>query len=175
MNLSEKIIQVASSYVGQEEISGNKGFKNPLFQKKIQACGWKMGHSWCAYFTELVWKEAFGKSHPLYNTLDRLFSPSAIGTYSNMKGAIGDKNIPTFKTGIKPKVGALAVWRLGNGWQGHIGIVESVIDNKKFGTIEGNTNSSGSREGIEVARKIRSLGEIYKLKGLNLIGFVYPE
>jgi hypothetical protein len=170
MTLSEKIVQVACTYVGQEEISGNKGFKNPSFQKKIQDCGWGIGQSWCAYFSELVWKESFGKSHPLYNTLDRLFSPSAVSTYSNFKG-----HLKLFQAGSKPKIGSLVAWRLGNGWQGHIGIVEKIIDKNTFNTIEGNTNSSGGREGIQVARKIRSLGMPYKSKGLNLIGFIYPE
>lgn len=170
MTLTEKIVKVASDYVGQQEIRGNKGFKNPAFQKKMQDCGWAMGHAWCAYFTELVWKEAFGKSHPMYNTLDRLFSPSAVSTYSNFRG-----HLKLFQSGNKPKAGALVAWRYGNGWQGHIGIVESVIDKNRFNTIEGNTNSAGGREGIEVARKVRSLGLPHRAKGLNLIGFIYPE
>jgi hypothetical protein len=170
MSLSQKIVDVANSYVGQQEISGNKGFKNASFQKKMQDCGWKLGDAWCSYFTELVWKEAFGKSHSLYNTLDRLFSPSAVSTYANFKG------YPTgFKVGNTAKIGSLAVWRLGNGWQGHIGIVSEVIDKTTFRTIEGNTNSAGGREGIEVAKKIRLLNSPFKTKGLNLIGFVYPE
>ena len=175
MTLKEKIVQIASGYVGQKEISGNKGFQRPEFQKKMQDCGWEMGHSWCAYFTELVWKEAFGKKHILYNTLDRLFSPSAVSTYSNFKGIYQHHNSNIFKAGSVPKVGALVAWRYGNGWQGHIGIVEKIIDKKIFGTIEGNTNSLGGREGIEVARKTRSLGMPFKAKGLNLIGFIYPE
>lgn len=167
MTLSEKIAQVAASYVGQQEIPGNKGFKNTVFQKKMQDCGWQIGQSWCAFFSELVWKEAFGKPH--HATLDRLFSPSAVSTYSNFKGST------SFKCGTTPKVGALVVWRLGNGWQGHIGIVESVVDKDTFQTIEGNTNSAGGREGIEVARKVRNLKQAFKAKGLNIIGFVYPE
>jgi hypothetical protein len=168
--LSQKIVEVAKSYIGQQEISGNKGFKNTAFQKKMQDCGWQMGSAWCAYFTELVWKEAFGKSHPLYSTLDRLFSPSAVSTYSNFKGYPNG-----FKAGSTPKVGSLVVWRLGNGWQGHIGIVTEIVDKSTFKTIEGNTNNAGGREGIEVAKKIRTLGMPFKAKGLNLIGFIYAE
>ncbi len=167
--IEQKIVQIAGSYVGQQEISGNKGFKNPAFQKKMQDCGWQINNAWCSFFAELVWKEAYGKSNPLYNTLDRLFSPSAVATFGNFKGH------PTnFKTGDKPKVGALVVWRYGNGWQGHIGIVES-IDKNTFVSIEGNTNKDGGREGIEVARKHRSLGMPFRKQGLNLIGFVYAS
>jgi hypothetical protein len=170
MSLSHKIVQVANSYLGQEEISGNKGFKNTAFQKKMQECGWQIGQSWCAYFSELVWKEAFGKSHPLYNTLDRLFSPSAVSTYSNFKGYPNG-----FKAGSTPKIGSLAVWRLGNGWQGHIGIVTEIVDKNTFKSVEGNTNAAGGREGIQVARKVRVTNMPFRSKGLNLIGFIYPE
>lgn len=169
MSLGHKIAVIAAGYVGQQEITGNKGFKNSAFQKKMQDCGWQIGQSWCAFFSELVWKEAFGKSHPAYASLDRLFSPSAVSTYSNFKGST------TFKCGNTPKLGALVVWRQGNGWQGHIGIVESIVDATTFRTVEGNTNSAGGREGIEVARKTRKLGLPFKSKGLNIIGFVYPE
>jgi hypothetical protein len=169
MGIAEKIIQVATSYIGQKEVSGNKGFISPSFQKKMQDCGWKIGQSWCAYFTELVWKEAFGKSHPLYSTLDRLFSPSATATYANFNGS------QNLKVGSVPKVGALVVWRYGNGWQGHIGIVESIVSGDTFKAVEGNTNNAGGREGIEVALKTRKTGLPFRPKGLNLIGFVYPE
>lgn len=170
MTLIERILKVVMTYVGQQEINGNKGFKNKEFQKKMQECGWQISQSWCAYFTELVWKEAYGKTHALYHTLDRLFSPSATATFANFKGH------PTqFKTGDKPKVGALVVWKYGNGWQGHIGIVTEILDNVSFKTVEGNTNSEGGREGIEVAVKKRKVGEPFKAKGLNLIGFIYPS
>lgn len=170
MTLQEKIAQVALSYVGQQEITGNNGFKNSVFQKKMQDCGWQMNHAWCSYFAELVWKEAFGKSHPLYATLDRLFSPSATSTFGNFKG-----HPQNFKTSSIPKVGALCVWRYGKGWQGHIGVVTSIVDKTTFTSVEGNTNSSGGREGIEVAKKTRKTNLPFRSKGLNLIGFVYPE
>ena len=46
MALSDKIVQTGLSYVGQQEISGNKGFKNAAFQKKMEECGWSMTQSW---------------------------------------------------------------------------------------------------------------------------------
>lgn len=53
-------------------------------------------------------------------------------------------------TVIAPAVGDIVVFSFS-----HIGIVESLGDNS-LGTIEGNTNEEGSREGKEVARKTRS-------------------
>jgi hypothetical protein len=168
--ITEKIKSVAESYVGQEEIRGNKGFQNPQFQKKMKDCGWNDGQSWCAYFTELVWKEAYGKSSPFYATLDRLFSPSATATFTNFSGNTA------FKTGKTPKVGALVVWRYGTGWQGHIGIVTEIKSESKFVAVEGNTNNNGSREGYGVFKKLRDMNFhlVPRVKGLNLIGFVYP-
>lgn len=166
--INDKIVQVAQSYLFQEEISGNKGFKNPSFQKKMADCGWNLGQSWCAYFCELVWKEAYGKTNPLYPALDRLFSPSATATFSNFSGNT------QFTTGKTPKVGALAVWRYGNGWQGHIGIVAEIRNKNEFRSVEGNTNTDGSREGYGVFNKVRATNLPPKTKGLNLIGFIYP-
>ena len=52
----------------------------------------------------------------------------------------------------------MAVWRLGNGWQGHIGIVIDVHQGK-FSTIEGNTNDKGGREGYIVTICKQRVGE----------------
>jgi hypothetical protein len=40
-----------------------------------------------------------------------------------------------------------------------------------FTTVEGNTNASGGREGIEVALKKRSY-KFYEPNGLQLMGFI---
>ena len=155
------IVEVAKSYLGQEEISGNKGFKNKDFEKKMKEVGFSAGQAWCAYFSELVWKEAGEDVKP--------FSASAFKTYQNYEKA-GRKGV------TKPEPGALVVWRsVVNGqlqWTGHIGIVIEAHDDH-FVTIEGNTNDKGGREGIKVALKKRSYN--WKAdKGLRLIGFINP-
>lgn len=163
----KRIVQIAEKYVGQTEISGNRGWKDKVFEDKMKAVGWSTGQAWCAYFTELVWKEA---AQPAQRTaLDTLFSPSATATFANFKGT------KFYRTGHLPKPGALVVWRYGNGWQGHIGIVTRVLDGARFETVEGNTNSAGSREGLFVMRRVRSNIPANSMKGLNLIGFVYPS
>ena len=169
MSIETTIINVAKSYLGQEEISGNKGFKNRAFQAKIQACGWKLSEAWCAYFAELVWKEAYGRTSSYWSTLDRLFSPSATATYANFKG-----HQLSFKVGSKPTPGALVVWRNGRGWKGHIGIVSRLIDATTFKSIEGNTSRDGEDEEILVFEKTRKLNKPFSETGPNLIGFVYP-
>lgn len=49
-----KIVEVAKSYVGQEEISGNMGFKDFDFNKQMKAVGFYLGAPWCAFFAKLV-------------------------------------------------------------------------------------------------------------------------
>lgn len=169
MSLATKIVETTLRDLGQKEKSGNSGFYNKVFEDKMKAMGWSTGQSWCAYFAESCWKQSFGKDHPLYTALDKLFSGSAVATWSNFKTSA------KFKTGATPKPGAVVIWRHGSGWQGHAGIVvEATSDGKEFVSVEGNSNSSGSREGIMVARKKRRTGQPFASKGLNLLGFVYP-
>ena len=167
--ITDKIVSVAKSYIGETELPNNSGWKDAAFQQKMVDCGWQKGQSWCAFTTELIWKEAYGKDSPVYPLLDRLFSASATATAANF---IASKD---FTTGKSPKEGALVLWRHGTGWQGHAGVVTKVIDGINFKSIEGNTNSAGGREGIEVAEKNRKVGEAFKPNGLNIICFVYPK
>lgn len=168
--LADRVVRIAKSLVGQKEISGNAGFKDPDFEKRMAEVGWKKGEAWCSYAGELVWKSAFGYDHVLYHIIDKLFSASAVQTWKNFKKS------EYFKTGQVPKRGALGIYQLGDGWPGHLVIV--VVDEPKpiFETVEGNTNASGGREGIEMAEKKRKTGEPFGKKKLNLLGFVYlPE
>lgn len=161
----EKIVAVAQKYIGQQEVSGNMGWKDKNFEAAMKEIGWAPTHSWCCYFTELVAKEAAGKNTPEWKAFDKLFQASCTATYANFSGS------SMFKVGKVPKVGSLIVWRMGHGWKGHIGIVESVKDGVMT-TIEGNTNLAGSREGTHVLRKTRKLVWTNG-PGLNLVGFIY--
>jgi hypothetical protein len=162
----QKIVQVAASYIGKTEKPNNSGFKDAEFEKRMVDVGWVKGASWCAYFCELVCKEAYSSDKDAVKKYSTLFSGSATATYKNF-----DVAGLTSKT---PEVGSLAVWRLGNGWQGHIGIVAEVVDKDVFKTIEGNTNDNGGREGYIVTRKTRFTNKPYSAKSLNLIGFIKP-
>ena len=166
---SSQIVKVAQSYLNQEEKPGNKGWKDPSFEAKMKAVGWKPTDAWCCYFAELVAKEAFGPG-PTWDALDRLFSPNCQATYANFSQS------KLFKVGKIAKPGALAVWRMGKTWKGHIGIVETVKFDansvRVFTCIEGNTNAAGGREGTHVLRKNRR-AVWTNGSGLNLTGFIY--
>jgi hypothetical protein len=172
----EDIFATALSYVGQQEIPGNQGFKNPKFEDEMTNVGWLKGEAWCATFAKLVFKKAYADKPTTQLELERLFSKSATQTYSNFDKSDWKTQNPDGTPIKKPVKGALAVWRHGDSWAGHIGIVIEVnLKQGYFKTIEGNTNAFGSREGIQVAVKERKMSQPYSDKGLNLIGFVYPK
>lgn len=165
----QNIADIALSYMGKREVPGNMGFTDKEFEAKMKAVGFVKSYAWCALFAELVWTEAFaGDTHALAK-IKELFSASATKTYKNFDI---DK---TFKVSQNPEIGAIAIWRHGNGWQGHAGIVISVSrETNSIRTVEGNTNAAGGREGIEVATKLRKIKAAYEPHGLNLIGFILP-
>lgn len=170
MAINDLIVQVAKKYLGEHEKPSNSGFEDASFEKKMTACGWQKSQAWCAYFAELVWKESYLQHDTKYSVaLDKLFQASATATYQKFDI---DPNWNVSKT---PVAGALAVWRHGVGWQGHIGIVSEVTSPVTFKCIEGNTNAAGGREGVEVAEKNRSVDFEVKPDKLNLIGFVIPR
>jgi len=160
-----KIVEIAKSYLGQEEISGNKGFKDKLFQSAMEKVGWYFRAPWCLYFCRLVWKESGFEI--------KRVSGSSLTTMLN---ATKDKNWK-----VTPVVGAIAIYRMfENGKpksQGHGAIVVSVSpDGLNYETIDGNTTDKGGREGIMVAARYRSLNDASwkKIDGLRLMGFVHP-
>lgn len=171
--IATEVIKFAKQCVGQEEISGNMGFKTPWFYKMMVGVGFQKTHPWCCYFTELCWKEGYKKVLPAVTTIDgiltKLFSASVMQTRNNFVNSGKQYGFEFSKT---PTIGALMIYQsASNKSFGHICIVET-INGRKIGTIEGNTDKKGSREGIVVAEKQRDLDFTVKSSGLNLIGFV---
>ena len=167
--IRERIINAATAYLGFTEKPGNSGFTDAGFERRMKEVGWQKSQAWCAYFGELVWKEAYQESFTILKKLNECFSGSATATFRNfdIDG--------TFPTSQHPSLGALAIYRYGVGWQGHLGIVIRVDDlDKRLANIEGNTNSAGGREGFEVAKKGRLIKPPFSKKGLNLVGYVHP-
>lgn len=166
--IEQLIVNTAKSYVGQKEKKANSGFVDKDFLKKMKDAGWQEGWPWCSCFCEMVMREVYEKNIGFPEKLamvKKFITPSAVTTYNNFKaaGLVTDKPTP----------GALVVWRNGNGWTGHIGIViEADILKKTFQAVEGNTNDAGGREGEVVAIKTRQLDFTHKKIGLNLLGFI---
>jgi hypothetical protein len=167
--MNDRIVKIAESYIGKTEKPGNKGFNDPEFERKMRAVGFLPGHAWCAYFGELVWTEAYA-GHKMLPVITRLFSPSAVSTFSNFSNSKHFMISPDI-----PTLGALAIWRYGDGWQGHLGVVTAFdIKNNRMVTADGNTNDKGGREGYIVANRPRRIIRPHSKTDLNLLGFVYP-
>jgi len=168
MTLTDQIVQVAKSYVGQEEIKENQGFKNLPFQTKMINVGWYRGAPWCAFLVKLIWQEAFTIAETNSLSLVKKYSNgSALETYHNY--AVSKE----FHVSQTPTLGSLVIWEEGNGPAGHAGVVVQIIDTSTILTVEGNTNTDGSREGYISAIKTRKIN-LPKGAGLNLVGFVHP-
>ncbi len=166
--IRNQIVKVAKSFIGQEEIRGNLGFKEEQFQEYLETMGWDVGQAWCAYFAELVWKLAYSAFDSTFiSRIDELFSAGAVATWNNFSRS-------DFKTSDTPEPGDVVIWQhLKNGkphWTGHAGIVIGVSGNS-FVAVEGNSNDNGSREGYKVVRKVRDLNS---QSGFILKGFIKP-
>lgn len=157
-----KIVEIARSYIGQEEKIKNSGFKNRWFERLMRVVGFYTGAPWCAFFVKLVWKEA-GIDHSL-------ISGSVLQTMLNATKA---GNWHTY-----PVQGCIVIWILHKNGKptkkGHAGIYyEKLTPNLYYNTIEGNTSKAGSREGTTVLEKRRFLNW-REPDGLRLMGFIHP-
>jgi hypothetical protein len=139
----------------------------------MEIVGWKKSYAWCALFGELVWKEAYSKvDSTMIKELDELFSASAVQTYVNFS------NEKDWKVDNDPEPGCIVIWQNYKNnkplWTGHIGIVIEVDKEKgTIKTVEGNTNSLGSREGEGVYEKTRSFKK--EIATFRIKGFIHPK
>lgn len=174
-DIQKKIIDVAKSYLDIKEIgANNSNFNDKEFETNLEAVGWDHGQAWCAYFAELVWREAYSTfDTTVANHIGSIFSSSAVNT---MRNFIAAKDFTI--SGI-PKEGAVVIWQhYKDGkptWMGHAGIVIS-FDQREIHTIEGNTNKAGDREGQGVEEKVRNRSTVVSdnTTGLVLEGYIWP-
>lgn len=160
-NLSNKLklVSISNIFVGQEEIRGNKGFKDEFFESKMFETGWKKGWAWCASFVEMVYDLSFPH---LDKKLEGLFSPGVTKTRDNFLRA-------GYTVSMIPDIGDVMIMQRDGSWQGHAGIVVNVQGDTIF-TVEGNTNDKGGREGYTVARKTRNYKDTSK--SMDVVGFI---
>lgn len=157
-------VECAKNDIGKKEKPGNTGFIDKDHENRMVAVGWKSGQAWCSYQVE-AW---FLQANPHRKAeLENLFVPSAVNTFRNLVNA-------GYKHSMIPTVGALVYWqKMDNGkalWTGHAGVVSRVVSDTEFYSIEGNTNSKGSREGDSVQEKQRLVRAVKN--GLQVLGFI---
>jgi hypothetical protein len=143
MTLGQLALKYAIAELGKQEIPLGSNW-GPHVRKYLQSVGLDFPAAWCAAFVYWCFAQAakeMGIPNPVPKT----------GGVLNMWRLADAKN--KMKATIEPQRGDIFIMDYGKGL-GHEGIVE-----KKDATfvynVEGNTNDSGSREGIEVTRKQR--------------------
>lgn len=144
-DLSKAAVIVAISQIGQTEKPLGSNWGTPV-KDYLASVGINFPASWCMAFMYWCFRESARK----LNTIN-----SAIKTGGVL--AAWNKADTKIKSS-KPSIGSVFIMDFGHGL-GHTGIVEK-FDEKFIYTIEGNTNDTGSREGIEVCRKKRTLNTI---------------
>lgn len=139
MALSEKALKMAITQIGKKENPLGSNWGTPV-KDYLASVGITFPASWCMAFVYWCFNNSLdkGQVNPLVKT----------------GGVLAHWNKADAKYKVKDvKPGDIFIMDFGKGL-GHTGIVESV-DGNYVHTIEGNSNSTGSREGIEVCRHIR--------------------
>lgn len=178
IKFSEAVVAFARQHVGYEEVPGNNGFKDPAFDTKMRQVGFENTWAWCALFAELCWSyPTYDNKWKVFQSISDNFSANAVRTFENFEK--DDTGLFQVHTTYLPSPGDVVIWEKRRGgvpvkrdiWTlGHAGIIE-FVNELTFTAIEGNTNASGGREGIEVARKVRPFNYDEK-DGLILKGFI---
>lgn len=145
--LSDKALQISTTQIGQDEKPHGSNWGHPVKDYLISV-GIGFPASWCMAF--VYW--CFSKA-----AIDNKIINTAIKTGGVL--AAWNKVDAKRKTTL-PSIGSVFIIDFGHGL-GHTGIVEKFDANFIY-TIEGNTNDTGSREGIEVCRRKRTRKSINK-------------
>lgn len=170
--ISEKIAVTAKELLSEKNINDCLELNEPLAQAKLSHFNWDLQFAAASLTCEIIWKISIGRnSLAEWSQLDRLFSPSPIATHANFRGC------RDYKTGNVPEVGALVFYKRGNSWQGQMGVVIDVADDKlSFDIVEGRILTGSENNFIQlVESKNKRVGLPFKSDKLNLMGFVYPK
>lgn len=143
----KSVLQVASKEVGVREVGDNRGARVQQYQAATTLGG--TGWPWCAAFVCWCIQQVFGRT-----TGRKLFTPSAscdvILAWARKLGILKST----------PVAGCAGLVMASKYDATHIFLVESVHPGYVV-TIEGNTNTNGSRNGNGVYRRKRPLSSKY--------------
>lgn len=169
--VAEKIVVTAKEFLTERNINDNAEFNQPIYQAKIAQFDWELGFGASSIFCEIVWKIGLaGTGTNSWQTLDRIFSPSPIATHANFRGS------RSFKTGDLPEQGAIAFWKRGNSWQGGMGVVVAVSEDKiGFDIIDSRVTRGSDINFMTVCEQPGKKTNLpFRTDKLNLLGFAYP-
>ena len=148
--LQNEIINQAGTQLGVTEATGHND--GPAVESYLKSVGLSKGYAWCMAFVYWCAKQAATK----------------LGLVNPLKQTGGVLDEWQSGRGIHialPEPGCIFIMHHPEGY--HTGIVTGVFPGGLLHTIEGNTNSNGSREGTSVLRKTRYVTE--------MVGFIKLE
>jgi len=150
--LSDTALLIARSYIGQKEIPAGSN-AGEFVEGCLKLVGLGKGYPWCQAFMYRVYNEAadkLGIENPM---------PKTAGVLKCLQLTKKDKIVyKKNATVANIKAGSQFIMDYGKGL-GHTGMVVSFNPDGTFTTIEGNTDSNGSRTGGMVCLRTRSVKE----------------
>lgn len=152
MKLAEKIVEIAKKEVGTEEIEGTNCGPRVNVYKSATNLPPHEAWPWCAAFVDWVVQQAMIGGEYTFKR------PTTAGAWDLEHWSLAqDESTQTKKPthgDIEP--GDIVIFRFS-----HVGIATTKPDiNGMVGSVEGNTDSAGSREGGGVFAKRRRLDQI---------------
>lgn len=148
---NDLLITTAGSQLGVTEATGHND--GPAVESYLKSVGLGKGYAWCMAFVYWCAKQVSIKlniANPLLQT----------GGVEMEWESVRGERIAT------PIPGCVFFMHHPGGW--HTGIVTGVFPNGLLHTIEGNTNSDGSREGTSVLRKDRYVKDMVGFKNFEV-------
>jgi hypothetical protein len=156
-SFAKEMVGIAKTQVGVVEQPRNSN-SGPQVEGWYQRSTWLKGtgFAWCAAFICYLFREASKKPDMQYS----FKLPQTAGAYDFENWARNNSNYVDVISGPFTRIipGDIIIFNFS-----HIGIAVDVSTNGSVSTIEGNTNSAGSREGDGVYQKNRKFSVIKKI------------
>lgn len=146
LNPVELVLEEAKKYLGLVESPrlSNRATEIDFWLKE---CHVPFGNPWCAAFVTGVIRQALGRGSPVYLNA----SVQRIVEWAESLRTIGVWQ-------DKPEIGDLFVIYFDSLKRfGHVGFVSEIVSDTEFKTVEGNSNSDGSRDGYGVVSNKRKI------------------
>ena len=166
----DKALEVAVTQLGVSEVpvGSNKG---PQVEAYLKSVGLEGGAAWCMAFVYWCFAQAAKAKSVLAHGTDGVTYANPVvktgGVLDCWNRTAQTKKIMALEAKARPELvgpGDQFILVFGHG-TGHTGIVERVdVALRQYHTIEGNSNTDGSREGYEVVRHVRRMDDAV-LKG----------
>ncbi len=147
------IIKIATSQLGVREVSGSND--GPEVEQYLSSVGLSKGYAWCAAFVGWTYDQC-GIVHPKSAWCPAWFATGKVVYTKKRDGPLKATTPSQYRGSV------FGIYYASKKRIAHVGIIEKVEGNYLL-TIEGNTNSEGSREGDGVYRKRRLISQIHAI------------